>query len=508
MKNINGTRPSYLSQPLLWAILVLYILIASYTMLNHELWGDEFHSWNIAKASNSFFDLIHNSRYEGHPPVWYTILWIISKFTHSLQCMQVVHLTIAIIVVFVMLFYSPLPTATKVLLPFGYYFLFEYAILSRNYAIGVLAGFLICIVIHKEFKYKLIVYYALLFFMSNVHLLAMLLAGSLHLYFLIWNVEQKKKRSIVALHILLGTLIFLPAMYFIAPPSDGNMNMGVLVSRWSPSIFAMDIQAPLRAFAPMPAWWQYNFWNTHFLLVLHGKYRILKFVSPLLAYGFVGLGCYILKENKKSVALFLANVVVTFIIGNLYALATQRYSGFIFIGFITAYWLYCYDRPLQKNKNNIVNILLVFQLIAGVFIVSKDISLPFSNSYRVKEAMNQVPPNEKLITDYWALNTITAYTDKPFYCLTAQKTLSFLSFGSDITPQQLAKLRHIYCDQLSAFFQKEKIDHVYILSIESPLDLSKLDTKLYSSYHVQLTYKIEGAIEKGSNIYLYRISSL
>ena len=107
---------------MLWAVFGLYILVAGYTMFHHELWGDEFQSWNIAKSSDTFFDLIHNRRYEGHPPVWYIILWSISKFTHNLVYIQIVHLVIACMVIFVMLFYSPLPAGTKILLPFGYYF--------------------------------------------------------------------------------------------------------------------------------------------------------------------------------------------------------------------------------------------------------------------------------------------------------------------------------------------------------------------------------------------------
>jgi len=104
-------------------------------MFHHELWGDEIHSWNIAKASGSFFELISNTRYEGHPPVWYIILWTISKFTHDAFAIQVVHLIIAWLVVSVILFYSPFPFIIRILIPFGYFFLFEYSVLSRNYSI-------------------------------------------------------------------------------------------------------------------------------------------------------------------------------------------------------------------------------------------------------------------------------------------------------------------------------------------------------------------------------------
>ncbi|HEY2726502.1 MAG TPA: hypothetical protein VGI61_04980, partial [Parafilimonas sp.] len=71
---------SFVNKKIEWIVFILYIIIVSYAMFHHELWADELHSWNIAKGSNSFFDLIRNTRYEGHPPVWYVILWIVSKF--------------------------------------------------------------------------------------------------------------------------------------------------------------------------------------------------------------------------------------------------------------------------------------------------------------------------------------------------------------------------------------------------------------------------------------------
>ena len=501
LQNIHSKNS--FSKTMLWVVFGLYIAIAGYTMFHHELWGDEFHSWNIAKGSNSFFDLIQNRRYEGHPPVWYIVLWCISKFTHNLAYVQLVHLTIAILVIFVMFFYSPLPASTKAILPFGYYFFFEYAILSRNYAIAILAGFLVCVIINKEFKYKFIVYYSLLLIMSNVHVLAMILAVSLHLYFLISLIEQKKKRRIIALHALLGVLIFLPSIYFISLPPDSHVSILNSLHVWNQNQFAIDLQAPLRAFVPMPAWWEQNFWNMQFIMELHNKYKALKIISPLLALALVLFGCFILKDNKKSLALFVVNTIATFLLGNIFTLSTQRYTGFIFIGFIVAYWLYCYDVPVQKNKKIAVNILLFIQLIAGVFIVYKDIELPFSNEYRVKELVDEVPANDKFVTDYSTLNAMSACLDDSFYCVDVEHNFSFLLWGKD---KSMLDNPYRYFQGVNYLFQKERIKTVYVISILSPKALSGEDAKLFSSFHVQLTDKIDGAIEKGSNLYLYQIS--
>ena len=110
--NLKETKYSF-NNPALWSAFIIYIIVAGFTIFHHELWGDELHSWNIAKASNSIADLVSNTRYEGHPPFWYSILWIVSKFTHDVSMMQWIQLIIIIIINFLILFVSPFPFATR-----------------------------------------------------------------------------------------------------------------------------------------------------------------------------------------------------------------------------------------------------------------------------------------------------------------------------------------------------------------------------------------------------------
>src|SRR4051794_7562367 len=119
IRTIHANRPrSSLSKPGMRIIFFLYCITLAYAMSHHELWGDEIHSWNIAKASLSYSDLISNIRYEGHPPIWYTILWSVSKFTHDVSYIKGAQFIIAASVVFLVLFFSPFPTVTRILIPF------------------------------------------------------------------------------------------------------------------------------------------------------------------------------------------------------------------------------------------------------------------------------------------------------------------------------------------------------------------------------------------------------
>ena len=493
-----------LKTPFLWVIFLLYVLISTYTIANHEMWGDEFHSWNIAKASNTLSEVIHNSRYEGHPPVWYSILWTISRSTHHLGYVQLVHIIIACTSVFLLLFFSNLPVSLRVLIPFGYFFLFEYAILSRNYAVGILLAISICVVLSKNFRYKALVYYPLLFLLTNTHLLALLLAGSIHLYYLLLIYEQKKKLKSVYIHAFLGLLVALPACYFIFPPSDSQLNSQFWIDRWSIHHLFSFVQAPLRSFMPIPAWWKISFWNTQFLMELKDSSIIIFIISVLSSFVVVLLAFFVLKNNRKSLLLFFANFLLSFIVAVLvFPMTSTRYAGFIYIGFIVSFWLFCNETNVTRRNKFLIGFLLFVQLIGGVFSAIKDVRHPFSHAHQVKEILNQVPKGEKVVTDYWALNAVAAFIDKKMYCIDLGKEIFYLQWNSELG--EICKKPYRYSDGVQKLFKDEGLKKVYMISTGSPSMLRNIDKQLYKSYKVELLEKREEAIEKGGGVYLYYI---
>jgi hypothetical protein len=477
-------------------------------MLHHEMWGDEIHSWNIAKASVSYGELISNTRYEGHPPVWYTILWIISKCTHSLVYIQIVHIVIASLVVYLVLFQSPIPLLTKLMLPFGYYFLFEYAVLSRNYAIGVLWAFCICIVLHKPFSYKYLLYYVLLLLLSNTHLIASLLAASLHLYCLLQLKERKVGYAIWLLHAMVGFFVLLPSVYFIFPPSDSQLDIAFWMSRFNTTTFANLIYTPIRSFLPIPAWWKYNFWNSAFLIELQHHYKAIFFLIAVLTLSILALVYWVLHKNTKSTILFFTNLLLSTGIGIIVPLVSARYSGYVFIAFVVALWLYGYEKGFSKRSNIIVRALLSIQIIAGVFIMVKDIKLPFSNEYRIPELLSTIQEEGTITTDYWGLNGLSAFTDQPYYCLDYQKKMSFLLWQKDDVLvkdyHEIVKTRYI--NGVKYVFEHNGKDFFYMLTINDPQTLHRYDTLLHKQYKVQLLKGTEGSIVGMGNVFLYKIS--
>jgi hypothetical protein len=224
-----------------------------------------------------------------------------------------------------------------------------------------------------------------------------------------------------------------------------------------------------------------------------------------LALALVVFGAYILKTDRKSLLLYLTNVAATFLAGNIYPLISQRYAGFIFIGFIVALWLHCYHKPLSISKKKMVNLLLVVQLISGIFIVVKDISLPFSNAFSAKELLDKKPMDAAIVTDYWALSALAAYNDKPYYCVDLQKETSFILWGSDMMVMREKNISRYY-DGINNYMRQYGLKEVYMMSTSDSSVLYKIDTKLFTTFEVEVVQRREGAIEKWSNLYLYRIS--
>jgi hypothetical protein len=481
-------------------VLAIYTVALCYSIFTHELWGDEIHSWNIAKASASVCSLLSNTRYEGHPPLWYFLLFIITKFSHNPMYMQIAHACICCAIAFLVLFHSGFSIVAKVLIIFGYYFIYEYATLSRNYSLGVLFAFSICIILNKEFKYKIPAYYFVLILLSNTHLLSLILGIAFHAYFILSLKTSKLSR---AFHVILGALVLLPSIYFICPPSNSSLNGSFWITFFNKSQYYVLQNAPIRSFIPIPAWWKLNFWNTQCLIDL-GIENLLKKI--ILFTFFIGIICslfFILKKNTKNLIFFLINLSLTLSLALFFPLATQRYVGFIYISFICALWLLP-RFSFTKIQANLIFTLLAVQFIGTLMALKKDFNEPFSQIDKISKIAEFVPAGQKMITDFWCLNYAVTALDKPMYCIGFDTEKQFLQW--DEKSVESTRDPDLYLNGIKNYLNQIKKKECYLISTSSPADLASHHTSLIKACDLKTIVKEEGAIEKYSNLYLYKIT--
>src|SRR5579871_2388342 len=151
-------------------VLALYMILSALGLYTHELFLDEAHHFLLARDSSSLADLYYNARFDGHPRLWHTLLFLITHtLTTNPAAMQVLQWIITTGVAFVFLRYAPFTLPVKAGLLFGYYLLFEYSLLSRNYALGLLFLFLACALLANG-RRPLFIVGLLVLLMCNTHL--------------------------------------------------------------------------------------------------------------------------------------------------------------------------------------------------------------------------------------------------------------------------------------------------------------------------------------------------
>lgn len=120
-----------------------FFLYAAFLILvisHHEPWYDEAQSWLIARDASYKDMLFRIPHYEGHPSFWWLLLSIPAKlgvpFQIGLRGIQVVF---ALLGEYLILFHAPFPKWIRLILPFTYFFFYQYGVMSRPYSIMVCA---------------------------------------------------------------------------------------------------------------------------------------------------------------------------------------------------------------------------------------------------------------------------------------------------------------------------------------------------------------------------------
>ncbi|MDD5543416.1 MAG: hypothetical protein PHX83_09595, partial [Acidobacteriia bacterium] len=131
-----------------FALLVTLVfgVVCLTAILHHEMWRDELDTFVTARDSSSFSSLMDYARFSGHPGLWFVFVYGISRFARNPAAIQLLNLVFALGAIYVFSCFSPFPRWLKVLFAFGYFPLYEYGVISREYCLGMLLVFLLCAV--------------------------------------------------------------------------------------------------------------------------------------------------------------------------------------------------------------------------------------------------------------------------------------------------------------------------------------------------------------------------
>lgn len=203
---------------------LLYTIFHFVISYFHEPWYDEAVSWQIAKCA-SVKDIIFTlPHYEGHPPLWHLILLPFAKLGCPYEfSLSLVSMIFAGASVMLIIWKSPFPRIIRLLLPFTYFFFYQYSVISRPYCVMMLAFVLTAITFNdrdtKPWKHILSL---MLLCLSSAY--GILFAGGITVAWLLGLLKKDgfrflfdKKRTLSLLCLLLLAILLILEIF---PASD------------------------------------------------------------------------------------------------------------------------------------------------------------------------------------------------------------------------------------------------------------------------------------------------
>jgi hypothetical protein len=300
------------------------------------MWRDELHCWLVARDSVTPFQVVQSRAYDGQPPLWYLLLWVLTRVTWRPELMRVVHALIATSTVVVFTRFAPFARLPRVLFAFGYFIAYEYAAFSRCYSLALLFALLVCQNHRRRFERPLWTG-VLLAALALTTTVATLVALAYVLAFAIdWMQARARSPPRASVGAGLVPLALAGAGGIAAglcawPPSDSTVaHVGVAPDM--PWEFAAT--RVVAAIVPIPPA-DFFFWNNNaLLLAIHSPAARFALAAVIFAWLL-----FVLSSSRFAAVLFAsATLLLVGLFKGVYS-GSVRHHGFIFVAFLMASWI-------------------------------------------------------------------------------------------------------------------------------------------------------------------------
>jgi hypothetical protein len=407
----------------------------------HEMWRDEFQAWQVAKFSPDLKTFYENQKIEsGHLVLWNIILYVISHFLGGIRWEQVVHTVISCSSVFVLTRYAPFSRMQKILIPFGYFFLFEYNIIAREYSLTVLLVLLIAYHIHKA-PGKLVLLGILLGLLIQINYYSIVFAIGFSLIImrnLLLERKQnhfsrKQKSGLAVGAAILSVSVVCAIVQILHGYNDRVTKQLSGNARFFNDHVSDTLTRALSAFIPVPFFDSVNVWNHFIIEYFSVGLRLLLFVLILASI------LWMLRKQKDILLFFLVcgGVFIAFAYQSIYGYA--RHQGHIYILLIAALWMNSARAGQEKRRKALLNTLagyalaFVFsiQVITSGIFYYKEITYPFSNIPAMAKFVESNKLTRYYICGYFDYSTspLSAYTYKPVYFPQSKSEAYFIDWS-------------------------------------------------------------------------------
>lgn len=325
-------------------LIVLYAIVLGFGISRHEFWLDEAQAWMLARSCGSFSDIHAALRYENHPELWYYILFFVTKFTTALSALQVTRWLIAVLSIAVFCCLSPFSLTEKSLFILGYFPLYEFGVISRNYSLGLLFLFSFCSIYSS--RKKQLLPYVFLVLVAFANFTAGLVA--LSLAFLIFveraTMDKRSGKSLkcsVACFFLFCVFFFFYTVHVAPEPGTSYMEWHLY---FDPERVLSVLSGIVQGIVPLQDFRANCFWQTTALTMLPGYPWVMIAVFPFCVILMLGS----LYRRPLIIIPLVLIMAALFLLGYLKGMMGIRHYGHVFILYVCCRWLQ-YGSPVQAK---------------------------------------------------------------------------------------------------------------------------------------------------------------
>jgi len=434
-------------------VLVAFLAVATLGALTHDMWRDEMQAWLIARDSPTPWAIIKNLRYEGHPALWYFVIWPVSQLTWSPDAMKPLSLAASTGGVVLFLWHGPWSRVEKLLWPFGYFVLFEYTIKSRSYCLGVLLLMLFC-ALWPARRQRTLTMALVLGLMANVHLFFGVLAAAGVLAIAVdrlatagWRgLFPEPRRDCAAIAIFVGLAGF--AATVAAPPETGDWSV-LLPIEWRTVLVALGLTAIPATVLPdvgVPV---------HVAVVLFSTgiaAAIMVMISLLLAA----------RRSPPALAFAAFSLGVLLLLFYRFFPAGTHRAGLLLLAVVAGEWILRREtvgaggpvnqaRPDAAAPRSFLRAIMTCQAAIGLTIVWLHVSVPYSNGRNVAEYVRAQGWAEDPVAGLSDLFvTVCGYLQRP-WCFYAERPRKSSYMVYDGTPGMSQNVGNTTRDELDQY---------------------------------------------------------
>ncbi|MCF6131627.1 hypothetical protein [Flavobacterium wongokense] len=416
---------------------LLYFAVSFVGILHHELWLDEAQHWLLARDSNSVSQLIQNTRLEGHPLLWNLMLYGVTRFTYDPFWMQFLHILISSTAIVVFLRKAPFDWLFKALFIFGYFMVFEYNLISRNYSLGILFLFLACSLFEKR-EQRFSLFCLFLALAANTHLLFSVPAFAL---FLTLIVEQIQNKNFFQTKFFVGYSVFalgLILIYFQIHSTHSDWLLEPISRLSFPEKAIAGFISFFKGVVVIPNFRTLHFWNLNLIV---DSYKPIAAILGLLMYA---LPLVLFFKNRKTLFFVYTALIGAQIFFFITQRTSTRFQGMTFLLIIIGLWIEHYYNPedsklkkilssfrLASLQKPIVYSILLLHFGVGIYAYSMDFNYPFASAKETVDYLKSNKLDSRQIVSVSCEGTpISAYLQKKVYFLCTDSYQSFCRWDS------------------------------------------------------------------------------